>query len=109
MNLDLNVPHAVLIVQQTQIFSRWLRRLRDRPAVARINTRLDRIEEMGHFGDRRPVGDGVWELRIAGGPGYRLYYVRQGETVVVLLCGGDKDSQPRDIARAKGLAKALEE
>ena len=77
--------------------------------MARINTRLDRIEEMGHFGDTRPVGDRVSELRIRGtGPGYRLYYIRQGETVVVLLCGGDRDSQARDIARAKDLARALE-
>ena len=77
--------------------------------MAQISVRIDRIEEMGHFGDTRPVGDGVSELRIGGrGPGYRLYYIRRGETVVVLLCGGDKDSQDRDIARAKKLARALE-
>ena len=99
---------GMLIVRQTEPFSRWLRRLRDRQAVARINVRLDRIEEMGHFGDTRPVGDGVSELRIDGGPGYRLYYIRQGETVAVLLCGGHKDSQGRDIDMAKKLAKALE-
>ncbi|MCE2464082.1 MAG: type II toxin-antitoxin system RelE/ParE family toxin [Dehalococcoidia bacterium] len=99
----------MLRVEQTPTFSRWLRNLRDRESVARINVRLDGIEEKGHFGDTRPVGDGVSELRIGGrGPGYRVYYIRRGNTVVVLLCGGDKSSQRRDIARAKQLARALE-
>ena len=60
---------------------------------------------LGNFGDARSVGDGVFEMRIHYGPGYRIYFIREGTTVVVLLCGGDKDSQSRDIRRAKGLAE----
>ncbi len=60
---------------------------------------------MGHIGDAQSVGDGVFEMRIHYGPGYRLYFIREGEALVVLLCGGDKDSQERDIARAKRIAK----
>ena len=90
-------------MQQSATFERWMRELRDRRAVARINARLLRIEA-GHFGDVRPLGDGVLELRIHYGPGYRLYLIRQGATVVVLLCGGDKASQRRDIEQAKRIA-----
>ena len=80
-----------------------MRGLRDRRAVARINARLLRIEA-GHFGDAKLLRDGVVELRIHYGPGYRLYVMRRGATVVVLLCGGDKASQRRDIERAKRIA-----
>ena len=64
-----------------------------------------RTASLGHLGDTRPVGDGVFEMRIHYGPAYRLYFVREGESIIVLLCGGDKDSQRRDIARAKNLAR----
>ena len=80
-------------------FSEWLNKL-DRPVKARVMTRIDRIRR-GNFGDTKSVGDGVFELRVAFGPGYRVYYGRQGQEIVILLCGGDKGSQPRDIARAK--------
>ncbi|MHB1286982.1 MAG: type II toxin-antitoxin system RelE/ParE family toxin [Leptospirales bacterium] len=70
-------------------------------------SRLDRIA-MGNFGDVKPVGEGVSEIRIDTGPGYRLYFVRQENTVILLLCGGDKSTQDRDISRAKELAKTLE-
>ena len=72
--------------------------------MARINSRLQRLEH-GHFGDMRSVGDGVSEMRVGYGPGYRLYFTREGQYVVVLLCGGDKDSQIRDIRLAKRIAR----
>ncbi len=78
--------------------------MRDRRAVAHINARL-RNASMGNFGDTRPVGDGISEMRVHYGPGYRLYFMREGATVIVLLCGGDKGSQQRDIERAKQLAQ----
>ena len=95
-------------MQQSATFERWMRGLRDRRAVARINARLLRIEA-GHFGDVRPLVDGVLELRVHHGPGYRLYFIRQGATVVVLLCGGDKASQRRDIEQAKRIAAGWRE
>lgn len=88
----------------TVTFSRWLEDLRDERARQRIVARLRRFE-FENFGDVKPVGDGVNEARIDYGPGYRLYYVRQSNIVVVMLCGGDKASQRRDIAMAKEMAK----
>ncbi len=85
-------------------FRRWVDNLQDPRAIARIDARLRRVS-MGNIGDNRSVGDGVFEMRIHYGPGYRLYFIREGMTVVVLLCGGDKGSQESDIARAKRLAK----
>ena len=93
-------------VIESDAFTRWVEGLRDRRAVARIQARLRNVA-MGNFGDVQPVGDGVSEMRIHYGPGYRLYFMRQGTTVVVLLCGGDKDSQQRDIALAKRIAAQL--
>ena len=89
---------------ESSTFKRWVRRLRDRAAVARINARLRNVTN-GHFGDVRAVGDGVSEIRIQSGPGYRVYFIRDGAEVVVLLCGGDKSSQVRDIQRAKQIAR----
>ena len=89
---------------ESSTFKRWIRRLRDRVAVARINARLRNVTN-GHFGDVRAVGDGVSEMRIQSGPGYRVYFIREGAEVVVLLCGGDKSSQIRDIERAKQIAR----
>jgi putative addiction module killer protein len=94
-------------VRKTDVFTRWFENLKDRRAKARIQARIDRME-MGNFGDVGPVGEGVSELRIFHGPGYRVYFI-QTTFVVVLLCGGDKDSQQSDIAKAKDLAKQLEE
>ncbi|MCF4166317.1 type II toxin-antitoxin system RelE/ParE family toxin [Zavarzinia compransoris] len=84
-------------------FDRWLEDLTDIRAKARIGARLDRVAG-GNFGDVKPIGDGVSELRITYGPGYRVYFIRRGILVIVLLCGGDKSTQARDIARAKILA-----
>ena len=95
-------------ILQTETFRRWLRGLRDRQAVRRIVSRLD-VVKAGHFGDVRQVGGGVSELRINYGPGYRLYFTRRRAEIVVLLCGGDKGSQGRDIERAQRIAAELEE
>jgi len=97
----------VVEVRQTAEFEAWLVELRDAKARARIAQRIARVE-LGNFGDAEPVGDGVTELRIHHGPGYRLYAKRQGPTVTILLCGGDKSTQERDIRRAKALAKEIE-
>ena len=93
-------------VRQTTIFRKWLDSLRDRNARLRIATRIRRME-LGNPGDTKSVGSGVFEMRIPYGPGYRLYYVTIGTTLVVLLCGGDKSSQKRDIAMAKGMAREI--
>jgi putative addiction module killer protein len=98
----------VVQVLQTEVFSKWLRDLRDRRALARIAERLRRLA-LGNPGDVKPVGDGLSELRIDYGPGYRVYFVRRGEVLIVVLCGGDKASQVRDIARAKALAREIDE
>ncbi len=93
-------------VRQTALFAAWLRDLRDLKARVRIAVRIERLQE-GNFGDAKSVGQGVSELRINYGPGYRVYYVRRGSTAVVLLCGGDKQTQDRDVARALKLAKEV--
>ena len=95
-------------VRQTDIFANWFKKLRDRKAKARIQARIDRIE-IGNFGDVAPVGEGVSELRIHYGPGYRVYFIQRGPVVVILLSGGDKGSQNADIKRAKEIAKQLED
>ena len=91
-------------VIKSATFDRWIASLRDRKAVLRILVRIDRLAA-GLTGDAKPVGEGVSELRIDHGPGYRVYFIRRGSTVVVLLCGGDKASQRGDIAAAKAIAK----
>jgi putative addiction module killer protein len=78
----------------------WLRGLRDRSTRNRIRQRIARVR-LGNFGDARSVGEGVQELRIPFGPGFRLYFGREGDTVVILLCGGDKSTQARDVERAR--------
>ncbi len=83
-----------------QPFVEWLKGLDDRQARTRIEARLARVA-VGNFGDVEPVGEGVMELRIDWGPGYRVYFARVGQVIVLLLCGGDKRTQQRDINRAK--------
>ena len=94
--------HMVELIKSST-FDAWLRELRDRRAVARIQARLDRLAA-GNPGDVKPVGSGISELRIDHGPGYRVYFMQRGLVVIVLLCGGDKSSQPRDIEHAKAIA-----
>jgi putative addiction module killer protein len=91
-------------VRRTEGFIDWLRGLKDRQAKARIAARIDRLS-LGNPGDVAPVGEGVSEMRIHYGPGYRVYFVQRGAELIVLLAGGDKDSQPADIKRAKALAR----
>ena len=94
---------AMYTILRSATFDRWLSRLRDRQAINRIVARLLAAED-GHLGDVRSVGGGVSEMRIQYGPGYRVYFIRRGAELIVLLCGGDKDSQHRDIERAKRMA-----
>ncbi len=94
---------AMFTILRSATFDRWLGRLRDRQAVSRIVVRLLAAED-GHLGDVRPVGGGVSEMRIQHGPGYRIYFITNSAELIVLLCGGDKDSQRRDIRRAKRMA-----
>ena len=93
-------------VQRTAHFDRWLRRLRDDKAKQKIAARLDRLE-VGNPGDHRHLGGRLSEMRIDYGPGYRIYWTERGDTVVLLLCGGDKTSQHDDIARAREMIKEL--
>lgn len=91
-------------LRQTQVFARWLKDLKDLHARAAIVWRLKQVQA-GHLGDAKSVGDGVSEMRWHLGPGYRVYFCRRGQQVIVLLAGGSKSTQARDIARAKQLAK----
>jgi putative addiction module killer protein len=93
-------------VRQTEELSGWLHRLSDANAVARIVGRIRRMEK-GNPGDTRGVGHGILEMRVDYGPGYRIYYVHRGAQIVILLCGGDKRTQPKDIKRAQKLAETL--
>ena len=93
-------------VRQTEFFVNWLLELRDLRARARIQVRIDRLE-LGNTGDAKPVGEGVSEMRIDYGPGYRVYFVRRGAELIILLAGGDKSSQSKDIRKALSLAAAL--
>ena len=94
-------------IRRTQAFADFFDGLRDRRARTLIASRIDRLA-LGNAGDAAPVGGGVSELRLHYGPGYRVYYMQHGEVLIVLLCGGDKSSQQRDIKQAKALAQDLE-
>jgi len=96
----------VIEVRQTGVFAKWFEELRDGAARARVTARIRRLS-LGNPGDIKPVGSGVSEMRIDYGPGYRLYFVGRGEALVILLCGGDKKTQDRDIARAIELAAEI--
>lgn len=96
----------MLEIRQTEVYGRWFDGLRDRRARARIDAGI-RLLSLGNPGDVRPVGAGVSELRINYGPGYRVYYVQRGQALVILLAGGDKDTQDRDIRTAIELAREL--
>ena len=101
--------HLVMIeIRKTEFFARWLDDLRDLRARARVQVRIERLAA-GNAGDVRPVGEGVSELRIDYGPGYRVYFKRNGRELIILLVGGDKSSQAKDIKAALRLARNLSE
>ena len=93
-------------IRQTKTYSEWFSGLRDRQAKARIDIRIRRLST-GNPGDVKPVGQGVSELRVDYGPGYRVYFIQQGKTLIILLAGGDKETQERDIKTALDLARNL--
>lgn len=95
-------------ISQTEKFKNWFKSLKDKQAVIKINARLLRLEN-GNFGDIKPLGDGVYELRVFVGKGYRVYYTLRGNRLVLLLCGGHKGTQSKDIQTAKQLIKELED
>jgi putative addiction module killer protein len=94
----------VFEIRQTSLFEKWQARLKDKRAFAQIVARIDRLV-LGQFGDAKPVGGGVTELRIHLGPGYRVYFTQRGNTIILLLCSGTKGTQAEDIRKAKQLAK----
>ena len=96
----------MLEVRQTAAYADWFSRLRDRAAKSRIDIRIRRLS-LGNSGDVKPVGEGVSELRVDAGPGYRVYFIKRDDLYVVLLAGGDKSSQAIDITKAKALAREL--
>ncbi len=94
-------------LKQTDVFEKWLSRLRDNAGKARIVARLDSCR-FGNLGGTKSVGGGVREFRIHAGPGYRVYYAKRKNTILLLLCGGKKSTQSRDIARAKALLQEID-
>jgi putative addiction module killer protein len=93
-------------IRQTERYSKWFKGLNDRQARARINTRIRRLS-LGNLGDVKPVGEGVSELRIDYGPGYRVYFIQRGQTLIILIAGGEKHTQTRDVKIALELARKL--
>lgn len=93
-------------LKKTEEFDRWLKGLRDQRAIAKIASRLERLA-LGNAGDVKAVGEGISELRVDFGPGYRVYYKQIGKMIVLILCGGDKSTQERDIKNAKAIAARL--
>ena len=97
----------MLTIRQSETFRQWLANLDDREAAARIIVRIRRAS-LGNLGDAKSVGKGVSEMRIDYGPGYRVYFTRRGRELILLLCGGDKKTQARDIARAQEMVADLD-
>jgi putative addiction module killer protein len=97
---------SMYFIQTTEVFDKWFSGLRDKRAAARIQARIDRAED-GNFGDCEPIGGGVSEMRIHVGPGYRVYFMRRGAKIIVLLAGGDKSTQHDDIRAARKLAQQI--
>ncbi len=94
-------------IEKTPEFDKWLRKLKDLRAKAKILFRIQKIESSGHFGDCKPVGDGIRELKINYAKGYRVYYVEKDFKIIILLIGGDKTTQQRDLEKAKKILKKV--
>jgi len=97
----------MIIVRETENFKKWIRSLKDRIAQSIIIARIRRIS-IGNFGDTKPLEDGISELRIDYGPGFRVYFTQREQEIVILLCGGDKSTQSKDIETAKWIARNIE-
>ena len=98
----------MITIRETDNFKKWIKGLKDKIAQSLITARIRRFS-IGNYGDAKPVGDGVSELRINYGPGYRVYFTKRGREIVILLCGGAKTGQAKDISTAKRIANNLEE
>ena len=94
-------------IRRSSVYKKWIKDLRDPQARARILARVDRLAD-GNPGDVKPIGEGCSEMRIDYGPGYRVYYKDSGREIIIMLCGGDKDTQDKDIERAKEIARDYE-
>lgn len=101
----MDYTYPMLEICKSDTYEQWFRKLKDRHAMVRINARIRRIKETGNFGDAKPVRDGVSEIRIDYGPGYRIYFMQRGSLIVVLLAGGDKSTQGADIKAAIRISK----
>ena len=99
---------SMYFIEKTDEFDKWLRKLKDLSAKAKILFRIQRIENNGHFGDCKPVGDGVHELKINFAKGYRIYFKEKDGKIIILLIGGDKSTQQKDIEKAKEILKKIE-
>jgi putative addiction module killer protein len=98
----------MLTIYTTQLFDEWFAAIKDKQSARRIQVRIDRAED-GHLGDHQSVGQGVWEMRLHHGPGFRVYFMWRGEEMLILLAGGDKSSQAKDIETAQQLARELKD
>jgi len=96
------------LIEKTVYFDKWLRKLKDNLAKSKILTRLKKLER-GHFGDVKSLKDKLHELKIHHGPGYRIYYTKKGDSIILIICGGDKSTQANDIEKAKEILKELEQ
>ena len=96
-----------MVVYYSEIYKKWFGKLRDKMVKLSISRRIEKIEKDNHIGDAAYIGDYVYEFRIHHGPGYRVYFQKQNDKIIILLCGGDKSSQDSDILLAKKLAKEV--
>ncbi len=106
--IRLDTISLMIEILYTETFSQWLYGFKDLTTIVRLERRLDKVSR-GLFGDVKPLGEGIYEMREHFGAGYRMYYVKRGDVIIVMLGGGDKSSQSKDIDKAKTLAKALED
>jgi putative addiction module killer protein len=105
-SVEVSYRIRAFVVERTDEFNRWLSALADQQAVAKIVSRIERLG-LGNAGDVKPVGQGISEMRLTYGPGYRVYDKQTGKTILLILCGGDKSSQKIDVKRAKEIAAQL--